>query len=188
MRRGSLSARPRTRIARKQSEWLSPLLSPAIAVVAAPPMWRPVQDGAADEAVVGAVSAPLGAAAREPSDEDFPRPEWVAVRALLGCAFNLPHPPIFAHLFDGGAIVRGCLREAGTRAEGHPEGSWGVPHSRPESISHCWYSASHRAMSHSSSSMPGSTPAGEARFHRDDETPPPSEGWGLRCAAVVRPR
>lgn len=73
------------------------------------------------------MSATLGAAAREPSDEDFPGPEGVAVGALLGCAFNLPRPPIFAHLFDRGAIVRGCLREAGTRAEGHPEGKLGCP-------------------------------------------------------------
>lgn len=90
-------------------------------------MWWPVQDGAAGEAVVGAVAASFGAGAREPSDEDFPGPEWVAVGALLGCAFNLPHPPIFAHLFDSGAIVRVCLREAGTRAEGHPEGKLGCP-------------------------------------------------------------
>lgn len=100
---------------------------PSVAVVAAPPMRWSVQDGAADEAVVGAVSATLGAAAREPSDEDLPRPERVAVRAQLGCAFNLPHPPIFAHLFDSGAIVMACLREAGTRAEGHPEGKLGCP-------------------------------------------------------------
>ncbi len=51
----------------------------------------------------------------------------MAVGAQLGCAFNLPHPPIFAHLFDSGAIVRECLREAGTRAEGHPEGKLGCP-------------------------------------------------------------
>lgn len=63
-------------------------------------MRRPVQDGAAGEAVVGAVAAAFGAAAREPSDEDLPGPERVAVGAQLGCAFNLPHPPIFAHLFD----------------------------------------------------------------------------------------
>ena len=90
-------------------------------------MRRPVQDGAAGEAVVGAVAAAFGAAAREPSDEDFPGSEAVAVGAQLGCAFNLPHPPIFAHLFDGSAIVRECLREAGTRAEGHPEGKLGCP-------------------------------------------------------------
>lgn len=90
-------------------------------------MRRPVDDGPARSAVVGAVSAPFGAGAREPSDEDLPGPERVAVRAQLGCAFNLPHPPIFAHLFDSGAIVRECLREAGTRAEGHPEGKLGCP-------------------------------------------------------------
>lgn len=90
-------------------------------------MWWPIQDGAAGEAVVGAVTASFSTGAREPSDEDSPRPERVAVGAQLGCVFNLPHTPIFAHLFDRGAIVVECLREAGTRAEGHPEGKLGCP-------------------------------------------------------------